>query len=86
MSKYLNLNFYIIETFETKISTIAHFKREIYVIDNFRAKLFINTNIFKFETIVVNVVRKKLIVNNYNIIAFLFVILRRKRVERKLYS
>lgn len=70
--------------FENKTSIIAHFKREIYIIDDLRAKVFIDINILKLETIVVDVIRKKLVVNSCNIIALLFVILRKKRVKRKL--
>jgi len=74
-SKYCKLDFYIIKTFEDKILAISNFKQEIYVIDNSRAKIFINIDILDFEVIVVNVAQKKLVIDSCNITTSLFVIL-----------
>lgn len=82
--KYCILDFYIIETLKNEASTIAHFKREIYIVDNLRAKMLIDTNIFDFEVIVVDVVRREFVIDSCDIIASLFVILKKERVKRKL--
>lgn len=41
VSKYCELDFYIAKTLNNKTSAIVYFKREIYIIDNLRAKILI---------------------------------------------
>jgi len=83
-SKYCELDFYILKTLSNKTFAITYFKREMHVIDNLRIKIFIDINILRLKVIVFDVTQKKIVIDSCNIIASLFVILRKKRVERKL--
>lgn len=54
-SKYYELDFYIVETHD-KTLIIAHFRREVYVIDDFRTKMLIDIDILKLEAIVLDII------------------------------
>lgn len=85
-SKYCKIDFYINKIFENKASIIAYFKPKIYIVDNLQVKILIDTNVFRFEVIVVNIAWKKLVIDSCNTIVSLSIILKKKRIERKLYS
>lgn len=85
-SKYCELDFYIVETLSDKVSIIAYFKREIYVIDDLRTKVLIDIDILRSKTIVLDVTRKQIIIDSCDVNASLFVTSRKKCVERKLRS
>lgn len=53
-SKYCEFDFYIIEVYN-KASTIAHFRREVHVINNLQTKVLIDINILELEVIVFDV-------------------------------
>ena len=48
--KWFKLNFYKLVD---NIKVIIYFKREIYIVDDFCIKLFINNNILKFKLILI---------------------------------
>ena len=45
----------------------------MHIVDDLRVKLFINKNIFKFESISIHLKRRELIINNCEIIIFVFI-------------
>jgi hypothetical protein len=85
-SEYCDLDFYVTGTLDNGAPAVAHFKREVHVVDDLRAKVLIGTDILGPEAIVVDVARNQLVVGSCGITAPLSVTPRRERVERKLRS
>lgn len=56
-SKYCELDFYKVESHD-EVSIIAHFKREMHVMNDFRAKIFIDIDILRLEVIVLDVAQQ----------------------------
>ena len=54
----------------------------MHIVDDFRLKLFINNNIFKFELISIHLKRRKFIINNYEITIFVFIKVRDDRIKK----
>ena len=63
----------------------AYLRRELYIIDNLRVKIFIENNIIKFEEIVIDVVNKKVRINNYYITINITARSRGEFIRRKIY-
>ncbi len=45
-----------------------YFIREIYLINNLRARILISNNIIKPKNIIINIIKKLIYINSYNII------------------
>ena len=48
----------------------------MHIVNDFRVKLFINNNIFKFELILIHLKQRKLIINNCKITTSVFIEIR----------
>ena len=81
-SKYIELNFYIHDKKTDDIFVITHFKKEIHIIDDFKTKMLIDMNIMKSKKIILNFANKRLTMKNCEIIAFLNVKFKKKRVDK----
>ena len=46
---------------------LVYIKREIYLVDDLRVKIFINNNIISLKGIVINIIKKSVYINNYNV-------------------
>ena len=51
-SEYIELNFYILEKLFDDSTIIAHFRREIHIVDDFRVNVLLEVNIINFEKVV----------------------------------
>ena len=71
--EWFKLNFYIAYEFVDDIKIIAYFKRKVHIVDDLRVKLFINNDIFKLKLILIHLKQCKLIINNCEITAFVFI-------------
>ena len=56
-------------TFEKKNdkSITSIFRREIYLINNFKTNMLINNNVIKFESIMINSIKKQAFIININV-------------------
>lgn len=54
-SKYYEFDFYIVKIHDETL-VIAHFRCEMHVIDDFRAKMLIDINILEFEIIIFDII------------------------------
>ena len=72
-SKYVELNFYLndtlanedqIDAIDVEHSTIAHFKREVHVMNDLRAKLLIDIDILDLEVMIVDLDKRQLIIES----------------------
>ena len=61
---YLLLNIYILKRIQNR-QTIAHIRREVYVIEKFKVNLLIEINIMTSKRIMIYLSEKQLIIDNY---------------------
>ena len=71
--EWFELNFYIDDKFVDDIKVIVYFKKKVHIVNDFRVKLFINNDIFEFESISIYLRRRVFIINNYKITTFVFI-------------
>ena len=64
---------------------LAYLRRELHIIDNLRIKIFIKNNIIKFKEIVIDIINKKIRINNYNITINIITRSRGEFIRRKIY-
>ena len=64
---------------------LIYLRRELYIVDNLRVKILIKNNIIKFKEIVVNIVNRKVRINNYNITINIIARSRGEFIRRKIY-
>ena len=76
--KYINLDIYILNYYDIDNKPVkALFKYIIFIINNLKAKMFININIFIFEDINLNILKRIGRIDNYcisfnfNVISFI---------------
>ena len=81
-SKYIELDFYIHDKKIDDIFVITHFKRKIHIINDFKTKMLIDMNIMKSKKIILNFANKRLTVKSCEIIVFLTLKLKKKRVDK----
>ena len=60
-------------------------RRELHIVDNLRVKMLIKNNIIKFKEIVINIVNKKVRINNYSITINIIARSRGDFIRRKIY-
>ena len=75
------LNFYILEYTSFDISIIIYFIREIYLIDDFTIKIFINIDIIVSKKIVINDGKQIAIIDSCDLIIKLHIIARDNRIN-----
>jgi hypothetical protein len=46
---------------------LVYIRREIYLVDNLKTKIFINNNIILFKGIIINIIKKSVYINSYNV-------------------
>ena len=51
---------------ETNTRVLIYIQREIYIIDNLRAKIFIGNDILRLEKVIINITRQKAYISSYN--------------------
>ena len=64
---------------------LIYLYRELYIIDNLRIKILIKNNIIKFKEIVINIINKKVRINNYSITINIIARSRDEFIRRKIY-
>ena len=64
---------------------LIYLRRKLYIVDNLYVKIFIKNNIIKFEEIVIDVVNKKVRINNCNITINIIARSRDEFIRRKIY-
>ena len=84
--EWFKLNFYIDDKLADDTKIIVHFKKKVHIVDDFRAKLFINNNIFEFESISIHLKRRELIINNYEITTLVFIKTQNDRIKKIIRS
>ena len=60
-------------------------RRELYIVDNLCVKMLIRNNIIKLEEIVINIINKKVRINNCNIIVNIIARSRGEFIRKKIY-
>ena len=57
-------------------------RREIHIVDNLSIKTFIDIDIIKFETIVLNIVKNLIIIELYNLFQiFIFIVIKGLKID-----
>ena len=64
---------------------LIYLRRELHIIDNLHIKIFIKNNIIKSKEIVINIVNKKVRINNYSITINIIARSRDEFIRRKIY-
>ena len=64
---------------------LIYLRRELYIINNLRIKILIKNNIIRFKEIVINVVNKKIKIDNYDITINIIARSRDEFIRRKIY-
>ena len=64
---------------------LAYLRRELHIVDNLRVKILIKNNIIKFKEIVIDVINKKVRINNYSITINITARSRGEFIRRKIY-
>ena len=64
---------------------LIYLRKELYIINNLRVKIFIKNNIIEFKEIVINVINKKIRINNYSITINIIARSRDEFIRRKIY-
>ena len=64
---------------------LIYLRRKLYIVDNLRVKIFIKNNIIKSKEIVINIVNKKVRINNYSITINIIARSRDEFIRRKIY-
>ena len=64
---------------------LIYLRKELYIINNLRVKIFIKNNIIEFKEIVINVINKKIRINNYSITINIIARSRDKFIRKKIY-
>ena len=65
ISKYIITFNYFLKVDEKENKVLACIRREIYIVDDLRVKMLIENNFIKFEKIIIDVIKKKVYINNY---------------------
>ena len=84
--EWLELNFYIDDKFIDETETTVYFKKKKHIVNDLRVKLFINNDIFELELISIHLKWRELIINNCEIIIFVFIKAQNNRIERIIRS
>ena len=64
---------------------LTYLRRKLYIVDNLRVKILIKNNIIRFKEIIINVINKKVRINNYSITVNIIARSRDEFVRRKIY-
>ena len=64
---------------------LTYLRRELHIIDNLRIKILIKNNIIKSKEIVINIINKKVRINNYSITINIIARSRGEFIRRKIY-
>ena len=75
-----------VESISQSMKAIAHFKREMHVINDLRVKLLIEMNILSLETMIANMRKSQLIIDSCDIIVSLSMKPRDERIDEMLKS
>ena len=85
--EYIKINFYILKKLLNENKVIVHFKREIYIVNNFRVNILFKTNIFELKKVVIDIKQKFISFLFYkNILIFINIIVKKRRIFRILKS
>ena len=79
--KYVKLNIYL-PNFKNNKRVQVLIIREIYIINNLRAKLLIGINIIKSKTIDIFILKRIITIENYGINIFIKIYLKRAFIRR----
>lgn len=83
ISKYVMLNFFVFELINIDVSTKAHFRREIHLVNDLTAKILIDVNIIVSKEMIIDVDKQTVAIDNCEVIAKLHVTSRDdSRVDR----
>ena len=86
-SKYIEFDFYVVDTLSNQSSIIAHFRREIHLVNDLKAHALFDVDILKFEQIILDM--NKRIITFFvcnNLIALMKLIFKSQRVVRTIKS
>ena len=85
--EYIKLNFYIVDKLFNEFAIKTHFRHEIYLIDDFRAKVLLKINILEFEQIILDMSKHNMIFSICNnLITIVDFILKSRRIIRAIKS
>ena len=82
ISKYIELNFYIVDKRQNNFKIVAHFEREIHLVDDLKINIFVDMNILIFEFMTLNLKHRLLIIINCNMTVSLSMIFREQRIDK----
>ena len=64
---------------------LTYLRRKLHIVDNLRIKILIKNNIIKSKEIVINIINKKVRINNYSITINIIARSRDEFIRRKIY-
>ena len=83
--EYVIINLYFSKTNFQRNKILIYFRKEIYIINDFRIKLLINNNIINFKNIIVDVINKSVFIKNYKIKIEISVYPHNEFIKKKIY-
>ena len=86
ISKYIELNFYIVDKRQNDFKIVVHFEREIHLVDDLKINIFVDINILTFEFMILNLKHRLLIIVNCNMTISLSMTFREQRVDKILWT
>ena len=84
ISKYIELNFYIVDKRQNDFKIVAHFEREIHLVDDLKINIFVDMNILAFEFMILNLRHRLFTIVNCNMTVSLSMTFREQRIDRVL--
>ena len=86
-SKYIKFDFYVVDTLSNQSSIIAHFRREIHLMNDLKAHALFDVDILKFEQIIFDMSKRIITFLAYsNLIVFMKLTLKSQRIVRAIRS
>ena len=83
-SNYVIYNIHLKNTKNDKSITLM-FRREIHLMNNFKANMFINNNIIEFENIIINSIKKQTFIINIDVIISIKIKLSKNNIQRSIH-
>jgi hypothetical protein len=67
INEYIILLIYFPGINNNRKKVLIYIKREVYLVDSLRVKIFINNNIILLKGIIINIIKKSIYINSYNV-------------------
>ena len=84
ISKYIELNFYIVDNRQNDFKIVVHFEREVHLVNDLKINIFVDMNILTFEFMILDLKHRLLTIVNCNMTISLSMTFREQRIDKVL--